>query len=227
MGERFGLSQRRVCHVLALDRNTLRSWSRRQEEAARRARIREMAENKRRYGCPRISVRVRREGWPVNHKKVERLYYRDEGLSLRRRRRKKAAAVPRVALPKPTQPGRWYAMDVVHDRLVNGRRFKCLTMTDPCSKEVPVIEVDVSIGGERVCRILDRLFVGRPLPETVILDNGPEFAGTALDAWAGQHGVQLHLIQPGKPVQNAFIESFNGKFRDECTGFSRYKKPRS
>ena len=89
-------------------------------------------------------------------------------------------------------------------------------MTDLCSKEVPVIEVDASIGGERVCRILDRLFVGRPLPETVILDNGPEFSGTALDAWASQHRVRLHFIQPGKPVQNAFIESFNGKFRDEC-----------
>lgn len=151
----------------------------------------------------------------MNHKKVERLY-RAEGLSLRRRRRKKAAAVPRVALPRPTQPGRCYALDFVHDRLVTGRRFKCLTMTDPCSKEVPVIEVDVSIGGARVCRILDRVFLTRPLPETLILDNGPEFAGTALDAWAAQHGVQLHFIQPGKPVQNAFIESFNGKFRDEC-----------
>ena len=107
-------------------------------------------------------------------------------------------------------------MDFVHDRLVRGRRFKCLTMTDLYSKEVPVIEVDVSIGGARVCRILDRLFNTRPLPDTVILDNGPEFAGTALDAWAAQHGVHLHFIQPGKPVQNAFIESFNGKFRDEC-----------
>ena len=107
-------------------------------------------------------------------------------------------------------------MDFVHDRLAHGRRFKCLTMTDLCSKEVPVIEVDVSIGGARVCRILDRLFLTRPLPETLILDNGPEFAGTALDAWAVQHGVHLHFIQPGKPVQNAFIESFNGKFRDEC-----------
>lgn len=179
-------------------------------------RIRDIAERKRRYGCPRIYVRLRREGWVVNHTKVERLYYRDEGLSLRRRRRKKAAAVPRVAWPTPTQPGRCYALDFVHDRLANGRRFKCLTMTDLCSKEVPVIEVDVSIGGARVCRILDRLFATRPLPETLILDNGPEFAGTALDAWAAQHGVHLHFIQPGKPVQNAFIESFNGKFRDEC-----------
>ncbi len=107
----------------------------------------------------------------MNHKKVERLYYRDEELSLRRRRRKKAVAVPRVALPKPTQPGRYYAMDFVHDRLVRGRRFKCLTMTDLYSKEVPVIEVDVSIGGARVCRVLDRLFNTRPLPDTVILDN--------------------------------------------------------
>jgi len=199
-----------------LDRNTLRYGSRRQEDAALRRRIREIAEQKRRYGCPRIYVRLRREGWRVNHKKVERIYYRDEGLSLRRRQRKKLAAVPRIALPRPTQPGRWYALDFVHDRLVTGRRFKCLTMTDPCSKEVPVIEVDVSIGGARVCRILDRVFLTRPLPETLIVDNGPEFAGTALDAWAAEHGVHLHFIQPGKPVQNAFIESFNGKFRDEC-----------
>jgi len=178
-------------------------------------RIREIAERKRRYGCPRIYVRLRREGWTVNHKTVERLY-REEGLSLRRRARKKATAVPRVALPPPNQLGRCYAMDFVHDRLATGRRFKCLMMIDLCSKEVPVIEADNFIGGERVCRILDRLFTGRPLPETVILDNGPEFSGMALDAWAGQHGVQLHFIQPGKPIQNAFIESFNGKFRDEC-----------
>jgi putative transposase len=205
-----------VCRLLALDRNTLRYRSRRHEDDALRTRIREIAEQKRRYGCPRIYVRLRREGWRVNHKKVERIYYRDEGLSLRRRRRKKLAAIPRVALPRPTEPGRCYALDFVHDRLATGRRFKCLTMTDPCSKEVPVIEVDVSIGGARVCRILDRLFLTRPLPETLILDNGPEFAGTTLDAWAAQHGVSLHFIQPGKPVQNAFIESFNGKFRDEC-----------
>jgi putative transposase len=204
VAERVGLNERWVCRLLALDRNTLRYRSRRQEDAGLRTRIREIAETK------------RRDGWPVNHKKVERLYDRDEGPSLQRRRQKKAAAVPRVALPKPTQPGRCYAMDLVHDRLANGRRFKCLTMTDPCSKEVPVIEVEVSIGGARVCRILDRLFLTRPLPKTVILDNGPEFARTALDAWAAQRGVHRHSIQPGKPMQNALIESFNGKFRDEC-----------
>jgi putative transposase len=200
---------------VALDRNTLRYQSRRADDHALRARMRELAETKRRYGCPRIYVRLRRDGWTVNHKKVERIY-REEGLSLRRRARKKAAAVPRVALPLPSQPGRCYAMDFVHDRLATGRRFKCFTMTDLCSKEVPVIEVDASIGGERVCRILGRLFAERALPEVLVLDNGPEFAGHALDAWAFQRGVTLHFIQPGKPVQNAFIESFNGKFRDEC-----------
>jgi len=123
--------------------------------------------------------------------------------------------VPRVALPKPTQPGHCYAIDCVHDRLVSGRQFKCLTMIDLWSKEVPVIAVDVLIDGARVCRILDRLFTTRPLPDTLILDNGPEFSGTALDAWAAQHGVHLHFMQLGKPVQNAFIESFNGTFRDE------------
>lgn len=205
-----------MCRLLALDRQTLRYRSRRHDDEALRTRIREIAETKRRYGCPRIYIRLRREGWRVNHKKVARLYDREEGLSLRRRRRKKLVAVPRIALPRPTQPGRCYALDFVHDRLVTGRRYTCLTMTDPCSKEVPVIAVDVSMGGARVCRILDRLFLSRPLPETLIVDNGPEFAGTALDAWAAQYGVHLHFIQPGKPVQNAFIESFNGKFRDEC-----------
>ena len=124
--------------------------------------------------------------------------------------------MPRLALPKPTQPRRWYAMDFVHDRLAKGRQFKCLTMTDPCSKKMPVIEVDVSTGGARACRILDRLFLTRPLPDTLTLDNGPEFAGTALDAWAVQHGAHLHCIQPGKRVQNARIESFNRKFLDGC-----------
>ncbi len=151
---RGGLSQRRVCRLVALDRNTLRYQSRRSDDQGLRARMRAIAETTRRYACPRIYVRLRREGWRVNHKEVERIY-REEGLSLRRRARKKATAVPRVALPLPSEPGRCYAMDFVFDRLANGRRFKCLTMTDLCSKEVPVIEVDASIGGER-----------RPIPPT-------------------------------------------------------------
>ena len=156
---RFGLSQRRVCRFVALDRNTLRYRSRRQDDAAPCGRgCERLPRRKRRYGCPRIYVRLA----------TGRLARESQegGAALSGRRAlvaapggKKSAAVPRVALPLPTEPGRCYAMDFVHDRLVNGRRFKCLTMTDPCSKEVPVIEVDVSIGGARVCRILDRLFL--------------------------------------------------------------------
>ena len=140
-----------MSRLLALDRQTLRYRRRRHEDEALRTRIREIAEQKRRYGCPWIYVCLRREGWRVNHKNSIIDPFHLEGLSLRRRRRKKAAAVPRSALPPPTRPGLCYAMDFVHDRLVTGQRFKCLTMTDPCSKEVPVIEVDVSIGGARVC----------------------------------------------------------------------------
>lgn len=177
--------------------------------------MRDIAEAKRRYGCPRIYGMLRREGWTVNHKKVERLY-RQEGLSLRIRKRKKRAAMVRVPLPKPERAGQVYAMDFVHDRLANGRRIKCLTIVDPLAKESPAIEVDHSIPGLRVCRVLDWIFADRLLPETIIVDNGPEFSGKALDEWAYRHGVKLHFIEPGKPIQNAFCESFNGKFRDEC-----------
>jgi len=208
VAERFGLSERRVCRLLELDRNTLRYRSRRQDDAVLRTRIREIAETKRRYGCPRIYVRLRREGWQVNHKKVERLYYRDEGLSLRRRRRKKAAAVPRVALPKPTQPGRCYAMDFVHDRLANGRRFKCLTMTDPCSKEVPVMEVDVSIGGARVCRILDRLFANYGSETAATRDLLRGSVRSALNRmWPDKKSSQTSQLDPSVSSGEAFFNS--------------------
>ena len=148
----------------------------------------------------------------MNHKKVERIYYRDEKLSLRRRRRKKLAAVPRLALPRPTQPGRCYALDFVHDRLVTGRRYKCLTMTDPCSKEVPLIEVDVSIGGARVCRILDRLFLTHPLPETLILDNGPEFAGTAWMPGRRSMVCICTSFSPGSPCRTRLSKASTASF---------------
>lgn len=208
--ERFGLSHRRASRLVHLDRGTLSYKSRKADDRPLRRKIREIAETKRRYGCRRIYVRHRREQWLVNHKKVERIY-REERLSLRIRKRRKFASVLRIALPKTDQPGKVYAMDFVHDRLANGRRFRCPTLTDPCSKESPVIEADFSIPGLRVCRILDRIFAQRPLPEALVLDNGPEFSGQALDAWAFKNKVKLQFIQPGKPVQNAFCESFNGR----------------
>ena len=185
VAECYWLSQRRMCCVITLGRSTLQYRSRRQDEVVLRTRIREIAESKRRYGCPRIFVRLCREGWAVNHKKIERIHYHNEGLSFRRRRRKMSAAVSRGALPRPSWPGLRYAIDFAHDRLVTGRRFKCLTMTDSCSKEVPVIEVYVLIGGVRVCWVLDRLFTTRPLPETLdpgqrsrILRNGRGYLGS-------------------------------------------------
>jgi putative transposase len=114
----------------------------------------------------------------------------------------------------PSQLGLCHAMDFVHDRLANGPRFKCLTLTDPYSNVVPPSEVDSSIRGERVCRILDRIFAERALPGVLRLDYGPEFSGHALDARVFQHGVTVHFIQPGKPTKNAFVECLNGKFRD-------------
>lgn len=174
-----------------------------------------LAEQRRRFGSPRIYVMLKREGWRVNHKKVERLY-REEGLSLRLRRRKKRASDIRIPMPVPQRPGQVYAMDFVMDRIVNGRRFKCLTMVDILSKECPVIEVDHSINGERVCRVLDRILEGRTKPEVLMMDNGPEFSGKTLDAWAYRQGIKLQFIRPGKPVENCFVESFNDKFRKEC-----------
>jgi putative transposase len=158
---------------------------------------------------------LRREGWRVNHKRVERIY-REEGLQVRRRRRKKIAAAIRVPLPAPSRPHERWSMDFLMDVLSGGRRIRVLAIVDDYTRECLGIEVDTSLGGMRITQVLDRLveFYGRPTGIT--LDNGPEFAGRVLDAWAYRHGVKLNFIRPGKPVENAYIESFNGKLRDEC-----------
>jgi putative transposase len=193
----------------------MRYRSRRPDDSDLRARMKTLAEQRRRFGSPRIHVMLKREGWRVNHKKVERIY-REEGLSLRMKRRKKRASDLRIPMPVPDRPGQVYAMDFVMDSVVNGRRFKCFTMVDLLSKECPVIEVDHSINGERICQVLDRILDGRANPEVLMMDNGPEFAGKALDAWAYRRGIKLQFIRPGKPVENCFVESFNDKFRKEC-----------
>ena len=151
----------------------------------------------------------------INHKRTERIY-REEKLSLRLKKRKRRTSQVRVPLPMPERVNQQWSMDFVSDALCTGRRFRSLTIMDDYSRECPAIEVDTSLGGERVCRVLDRLAIERGLPATIRVDNGPEFAGKALDEWAYRNGVKLHFIDPGKPNQNAYIESFNGKFRDEC-----------
>jgi putative transposase len=170
---------------------------------------------RRRFGYRRLMVLLRREGWAVNHKRVYRLY-RQERLGVRRRKRKRMGAVERQPLALPTRQNQRWSMDFVSDALSEGGKFRSLNIVDDFSRECLAAEADTSITGARVVRVLERLRERRGLPQLLVMDNGPEFAGQALDVWAYAQGVKLHFIEPGKPVQNAFIESFNGKMRDEC-----------
>ena len=180
-----------------------------------RERMRELAHQRRRFGCPRIHLLLQREGLVVNHKRTERIY-REEGLSLRKRKRKKTAAMTRVILPAAERPNERWSMDFATDSIVTGRRFRALAIVDDYSRECPAIEVDTSLGGRRVVQVLERLAESRGLPEVITLDNGPEFTGKALDEWAYSRGVKLNFIRPGKPIENAYAESFIGRLRDEC-----------
>lgn len=213
--ETVGQSTRWACHVVGLAESSWYYHPRRDPQPALRARLTALAEAKRRYGCPRLTVLLRREGWRVNHKRVERLY-REEGLQVRRRRHRKRVAVPRQPRPMPTRAGERWSMDFVHDTLADGRVFRCLTLVDDFTRECPAIEVGFGLSGAQVVRVLERLAASTRLPQSIVLDNGPEFAGKTLDCWAHERGLHLDFITPGKPVQNAFVESFNGKFRDEC-----------
>jgi putative transposase len=158
---------------------------------------------------------LRREGIEINHKKTERLY-REEGLSLRKRKRKKTAATNRIMLPVAEKTNQKWSMDFVTDSTVTGRRFRALTIVDDYSRECPAIEVDTSLGAGRVIQVLERLAEIRGLPEVITTDNGPEFTSKVLDEWAYRKGVKLNFIRPGKPIENAYVESFNGRLRDEC-----------
>jgi putative transposase len=209
------LSERRACGLAGLGRSSYRYRQQRSGESGLRERLKQLAAERPRYGYRRLTVLLKRAGEAVNHKRVYRLY-REEGLSVRRRKRKRIGAVERQPLAVPTQTNQRWSMDFVSDGLGDGRKFRSLNIVDDYSRECVVAEVDTSIPGGRVVRVLERLNELRGLPAVLVTDNGPEFAGQALDVWAYERGVKLHFIQPGKPIQNAFIESFNGKMRDEC-----------
>ena len=178
--------------------------------------MKELAERKTTWGCPMLHMILKREGLVINHKRTER-FYEEEKLSLKLRRRKgKKVSELRVALPSAAKPNDRWSMDFIHSRLMNGRRIKSLTIVDECSREAPAIETDTSIPGARVVRVLDRLKETRGVPKEIVIDNGPEFSGKVLDDWAWRNGVKLHFIDPGKPTQNAYIESFNATFRRDC-----------
>jgi putative transposase len=209
----FGVT--RACGLVGISRSLYRYRSRRPDNAALRSRIEEIAALKRRYGYRRVYLRLRREGWQVNRKRVYRIY-RDAGLAVRRRKRKRIGLVERKPLPKPAAANLSWSMDFVSDGLAAGRRFRCLTIVDDCTRESVAIEVDTSLTGTRVRTVLARLAETRGLPQSITVDHGPEFEGQVLDTWAYGAKVQLSFIRPGKPNENAYIESFNGKFRDEC-----------
>jgi len=209
----FGVT--RACGLVGISRSLFRYRSRRSDSGPLRDRIEAIAATKRRYGYRRVYLRLRREGWEVNRKRVYRLY-REAGLAVRRRKRKRIGVFERKPLPKPTAANVSWSMDFVADGLIGGRRLRCLTIVDDCTRECLAIEVDTSLPGLRVKTVLDRLADTRGLPQSITVDNGPEFDGKVLDQWAYRTGVQLSFIRPGKPNENAYIESFNGKFRDEC-----------
>ena len=166
-------------------------------------------------GYRRLHILLRREGWVCNHKRVYRLY-RQEPARRPAPKAQRLATTARVVLPVPTRANERWSMDFMCDTLANGRTFRTLNLVDDASRECLRIEVDHGLASLRVVRVLDELAITRGLPRQIVVDNGPEFTSTALDAWAYRRGVALHFIRPGKPVDNAFIESFNGKFRDEC-----------
>jgi putative transposase len=211
-----GTSLRRACRVTGLSTASWR-YQRRPNaiNAAVLSRLQAHAAERPRFGYRRLHILLDREGVAVNHKRVYRVY-RAAGLQVRRRRRKRLTRADRVPLPPATQRLDRWSIDFMHDTLADGRTFRVLNIVDDCTRECLAIEVDRSLPGARVVRVLERLATSVGLPKRIVLDNGPEFAGRTLDAWAYQRGVALCFIRPGKPIENAYVESFNGKFRDEC-----------
>ncbi len=200
---------------MGIHRSVNRCQNRRDPQLELRSRLKELAAVRPRYGCPRLHLLLRREGWNVNRKRIYRLYL-EEGLQVRIKRRKKHATAVRVPLPMATQPDQRWSMNFVADRLVGGKRYRVLTIVDQFSRECMALTAGFSLKADRVVDTLDELRIGRRRPEAITVDNGSEFTSKELDAWAYRNQVRMDFIRPGKPVENAYIESFNGRLRDEC-----------
>ena len=209
------LAERCACRYVGVHRALVRYRPRREPQEALRARLRELAVAKPRWGSPRLTWRLRRDGWPVNHKRIERLV-REEHLLVGQRPRRKRVAVARVPAPVPTRPDERWSMDFVRDTLADGRPYRIWTLVDDATRECPLLVVQRSLPAARVVEALATLLLVRGTPRAIVCDNGPEFVSQALDQWADDHGIRLDFIRPGRPVENCFVESFNGKLRDEC-----------
>lgn len=205
-------SERRACRLVEFSRSAAWRPLKARKDEPLRSRLKKLAERYPRYGYPTLHDMLKTEGLVVNPKRTYRLY-REEGLQVRTKRRKKLVR-PRIPMLVPDAVNQRWSMDFVSDQLANGRRFRVLNIVDDYTREIVLQVVDFSISGYRVARELDRL--ERKLPKTIVCDNGPEFTCKAMFFWAKKTGTKLHFIQPGKPTQNAFVESFNGKFREYC-----------
>jgi putative transposase len=212
--DELSFSQRRACGLMGISESSYRYRSSRQELPELRELLLQLAVERPRYGYRRLHLMVRREGFQVNHKRVYRIY-RAEGLMVRRRRRKRLVR-PRVPMAMLEGANERWSMDFVSDQLADGRVFRTLNIVDDFTRECRAIEVDTSLAGLRVVRPLDQLVAEHGRPKLLLTDNGPEFTSRAAESWSYRNKVRLEFIQPGKPTQNAFVESFNGRFRDEC-----------
>ncbi|MBD3771890.1 MAG: IS3 family transposase [Rhodobacterales bacterium] len=209
-----GMSERRACRVIDADRKSVRYRSVRDDGAGLRAKLRELANQRRRFGYRRLHILLRREGIMINRKKTQRLY-REEGLAVRRRCSRKRAVGTRAPAPVLAMPNQRWSLDFVHDQLASGRRFRVLSVVDDVTGECLAAVPDTSISGHRVVRERTRLIGGRGKPGMIVSDNGTELTSNAVLAWCGEIGVEWHYIAPGKPMQNGYVESFNGRMRDE------------
>ena len=209
------ISQRRSCGLLQLHRSSCRYRSRRNDPVELKTAMGEEAEKRPRFGYRRLWIMVRRRGFDVGLWAFYRLY-RELGLTLRKRKRKRLKGVPRAPQLVPSQPNQRWSMDFVHDQTTGGRNFRMLCVVDDCTREALEIEVAGSLPSGRVIRVLERLIEERGRPDVIVHDNGPEFTSNMILEWAYSKKLKLCPIQPGKPVQNAFVESFNGRLRDEC-----------
>jgi len=221
----MGLSERRSCRIVGLARSVRQYRPADRDDAAVLERLRALASENRRYGYPRLHAMLRREGLVVNHKRTWRLYSA-EGLQVRTKKRRKLPRRDRVAPQVPERPMQRWSLDFMSDQLVDYRRFRIPNIVDDHSRFCPGQIVDLSISGARVARYLDELGERLGLPEEIVLDNGPEGTSRAMFEWSERTGVRLRFIEPGKPVQNAFVESFNGKLRDECLNLHWFRSLR-
>lgn len=212
--KRCRVSERRACRLAGFSRSAAWAPLKGRDDGALRSRLKVLAEHYPRYGYPTLHAMLKNEGLVINAKRTYRIY-REEGLQVRTKKRKKLVR-PRIPMVVPSRVNERWSMDFVSDQLANGRRLRVLNVVDDFSRECVMQVTDFSLSGQRVANELNRLADTRELPKTIVCDNGPEFTCKAMFFWSQRTKIKLHFIQPGKPTQNAFVESFNGKFRDYC-----------